>query len=132
MHVTNCKELQLAKFELEQKEAIQKNELVSQFYHTAESLKPVNLITAALNNLTESGPAASANISDATIGIAIGGLVEKIAVGKDPGPLRKTIGSVLSLVVTGIAIKNAEQIKTACSKLLKQAVSFFEGFNRSH
>jgi hypothetical protein len=127
MHITNSKELQAMILELEKKEAMQKDELISQFYNVAESLKPVNIIKNAFNNLTD-----SIEVSDTAIGLIIGGLVEKLILGKSPGLLRKTIASLLSVPITNIAIKNAAYIKTTCSHLLERAVSFFKDISKQH
>jgi hypothetical protein len=126
MRINNNKELALAILKLKEKEALQKNEVILQFHHVTESLKPANLIKNTFSNLTD-----SADLTDTAIGVAVGGLLEKLIMGRSPGILRKMMGSILSIAVTNIAIKNAGYIKTACSHLLEQAVSFFQDLNKS-
>ena len=126
MYITNNKELELAILELKEKEAIEKRVLINQFHSVAESFRPSNLIKDAFGDLTD-----SVDLTDTAIGLAVGGIFDRLIVGRSPGLIKKTIGGLLSIAVTKIAIKNAEYIKTACSHLVKQAASFFQDLNKS-
>jgi hypothetical protein len=127
MHITNNKELELAILELKEKEAGQKTELIAHFHRVAETLRPANLIKNAFSDLGD-----SVDLTDSAIGLAAGSLFEKLIMGRSPGLLRKAIGGLLSIAFTNIAIKNAGYIKTACLCLLEEAISFFQGLNKSN
>jgi hypothetical protein len=127
MHISNNKELALAILELKEKEAVQKTELITHFHHVVEALKPANLFIKAFSDLGD-----SIDLTDSAIGLAAGSLFEKLIMGRSPGLLRKAIGGLLSIAFTNIAIKNAGYIKTACLHLLEEAVSFFQGLNKSN
>jgi hypothetical protein len=126
MRITNNKELELAILELKEKEAIEKKALIDHFHSVVENLSPGKLIKNAFTDLTD-----SSELTDTAIGLAAGGIFERLITGRSPGLIKKTIGGLLSVAVTNIAIKNAGYIKTACSHLLEQAVSFFQDLNKS-
>jgi F0F1-type ATP synthase assembly protein I len=130
--ISNNKELQLAIVELSEQEAALKIDLQHHYNRTVESLKPANLIKNVLENVTGSVQEETAELSDASIGIIIGTLLEKVLLGKSPGLIRKTIAGLSAAVATNIAIRHAGQIKTACARLMQQAVKFFEGLSTTH
>ncbi len=96
---------------LEVEQAVNRQLLKEQFHYTYESLKPVNLIKSALNDISAS-PCLFDNILGAATGLATGYITKKITVGTSGNMFIKLIGSVLQLGVTNIVAQHPEAIKS--------------------
>lgn len=101
---------------LETKQGDEKTLLKEQFRHSFDSLKPVNLIKDAFEDLTNlSG--LKGNALDASLSIATGYLSKKIVVGSSGNVFKNIFGSLVQVAVTSMTLKNADQIKSMASRL---------------
>ena len=104
---------------LEIKQVNEKQLLREQIKITAESLKPVNLVKHALSELTTS-PEIKESMLSTVIGLATGYLSKKIIIGSTHNPIKQFLGFVLQLGVTGVASKNADDIKSVVGGLISK------------
>jgi hypothetical protein len=81
------------------------------FFRTYESLKPINLITSIMDEVTSS-PYLTNNIVDTAIGLTAGYISRKAVVKESDGILRKLFGTVLQFGVTNLVAQNPESIKS--------------------
>lgn len=101
---------------LETKQLNEKNLLKEQFRLSFDSLKPINLIKDAFEDLTNlSG--LKGNALDASLSIATGYLSKKIVVGSSGNVFKNIFGSIVQVAVTSMALKNADEIKSMASRL---------------
>lgn len=84
--------------------------LKEQFHDTYESLRPINLIKNAFNEV--SSPNVQGSLVDNAIGLGTGYLSKKIVVGRSRNPLRKLMGTLLQFAITNVVSKNADGIKS--------------------
>lgn len=101
---------------LETKQLNEKNLLKEQFRLSFDSLKPINLIKDAFEDLTNlSG--LKGNALDVSLSIATGYLSKKIVVGSSGNVFKNIFGSIVQVAVTSMALKNADEIKSMASRL---------------
>lgn len=101
---------------LETKQHNEKDLLKEQFRLSFDSLKPINLIKDAFEDLTNlSG--LKGNALDASLSIATGYLSKKIVVGSSGNVFKNIFGSIVQVAVTSMALKNADEIKSMASRL---------------
>ena len=117
--INSITDLKAAIHLLETKRAIEEQLLREQLKITAESLKPVNLIKHTLSELTTS-PEIKESLLSTLIGLATGYLSKKIIIGSTHNPIKQFLGYVLQLGVTGIASKNAGDIKSVVGGLISK------------
>lgn len=104
-YVAQLKELiRLKEVEQRVEEAIVRE----QFQLTYESLKPLNLLRNTILKATSS-PDLKGNIVNAVLGIASGFIVKKVVELGSKNPLLKTVGTILEIVIAGIAAKKAKE-----------------------
>lgn len=115
--INSITELKAAIHLLEIKRADEEKLLREQFKTTAESLKPINLIKHTLSELTTS-PEVKENLLSTVIGLATGYISKRIVIGSTHNPIKQFLGYVLQLGVTGIASKNAGDIKSVVGGLI--------------
>lgn len=115
--ITFQSELQEAIFQLEIKQADEGALLKEQIKFTFENLRPVNLIKSTLSELT-SEPQLKGELLNATISLAAGFLTKKIVVGATENPLKQVLGTLLQIIVTGIAARNTDGIKSMAQHLI--------------
>lgn len=106
---------------LEFEQTFKEQQLKEQLQITYESLKPVNLIRSALQEVT-SLPYLTDNILGATVGLASGYLTKKIAVGRSGNIIRKLFGIMLQFGVTNLVAQNPETIKSIGRSIYKYLV----------
>lgn len=99
--------IQILEFEHTYKEQL----LKEQFYHTYESLKPVNLIKSVIHDAASS-PYLIDNILGTAVALATGYISKKIAVGGSGNVIRKLFGSILQFGVTNVVAQHADPIKS--------------------
>lgn len=116
--ITTAEELKNAIRILEIDQTLKEQLLKEQFYLTYESLKPVNLIKSALNEVTTS-PYLTDNILGATVGLISGYISKKIAVGKSGGTIRKILGSLLQFGVTNIVAQHTDKLKSVVESIFQ-------------
>jgi hypothetical protein len=110
--ITSSIELKNAIELLEEEQAIKGQLLKEQVFITYESLKPINLITSTLKDLSSS-PYLIENIVGSAVGLATGYVSKKIVVGASAGILRKLFGSILQFGVTNLVAQHPDAIKSA-------------------
>jgi hypothetical protein len=85
--------------------------VIEQLTISYESLKPLNLIKRAFNEIT-TAPDLTNNIVGTLLGLASGFLSKKILVGASANLFRKLLGSVLQFGVTNIVSQHPDAIKS--------------------
>ncbi|MFY9152549.1 MAG: hypothetical protein WAO52_11065 [Prolixibacteraceae bacterium] len=116
--ITSAEELKNAIRILEIDQTLKEQLLKEQFYLTYESLKPVNLIKSALNEVTTS-PYLTDNILGATVGLISGYISKKIAVGRSGSTIRKILGSLLQFGVTNIVAQHTDKLKSVVESIFQ-------------
>lgn len=116
--ITTAEELKNAIRILEIDQTLKEQLLKEQFYLTYESLKPVNLIKSALNEVTTS-PYLTDNILGATVGLISGYISKKIAVGRSGSTIRKILGSLLQFGVTNIVAQHTDKLKSVVESIFQ-------------
>lgn len=112
---------------LEAKQQNDKVLLKEQFKLSFESLKPINLVKDAFNELTNlSG--FDGNTLDTSLGIAAGYFSKKIVVGSSKNPFKKILGNLVQAGVTSYVVNNTDQIKSMATRL---KTSFLSHINKS-
>lgn len=96
---------------LEDEQDYKRRLLKEQLNISYERLKPLNLIRSALKNIYTS-PNLIDNILTPALGLASGYLSRKIFVRTSGNLLRKIIGSVLQIGVTGLVAQHPDTIKS--------------------
>lgn len=104
---------------LEEEQALKGQLLKEQFYITYESLKPVNLLKSAIEEISSS-PYLVNNILGAASGLASGYLSKKMVVGASGNIIRKLIGTVIQFGVTNIVANHPLKIKTISQVLFQR------------
>ena len=98
----------------------QKEDLVllkEQAQLTVESLKPINLLKRALQQIAASSEAKS-NIASTVLALATGFLSKRAVMGVSHNPYKKILGTVLQLGIARLISNNAGSIKLQFEKLL--------------
>jgi hypothetical protein len=107
---------------LEIKQADEKQLLREQLKITTESLKPINLIKHTLIELTTL-PEIKESLLNTVIGLVTGYLSKKIVIGSTHNPIKQILGYALQLGVTGVASKNADDIKSVVGGFISKIFS---------
>jgi len=119
--ITTTTELKNAIRQLEQKQAEEWTLLKQQSLYTYESLKPVNAIKNTLHELMSSSDVKK-DLLGTLLGLAVGFLSKKVAIGSSHNPLKQLLGSILQMGVAGAVSKN-EDIKSTFLSLLRNVFS---------
>ena len=93
--------------------------LKEQFKVTLESLKSINLFKDQFNELTSS-PNLKHDIVNCLLGLAAGYVSKKVAVGPAGNLFKQICSKLLQIGVTSFVSKNADEIKSTVSHLLKK------------
>jgi hypothetical protein len=117
--ITTSADLKMAIQQLEQQQAYEFALLKEEFHATGEKLKPLNIIKRSFKNAV-SGPDLKTNVMNAAIGLATGIVTKKLMVGKTINPLKKLFGALLEMAVANKVSKNAEDIKSTGTAILKK------------
>jgi hypothetical protein len=116
--ITSSSGLKDAIQSLEIEQGIKAQLLRDQFYITVESVKPVNLLRIALNDIATS-PNLLDNILGTALGIVSGFLTNTIFVGASGNMVRKLLGSVLQFGVTNVVADHPDTIKSYGQMILQ-------------
>ncbi len=92
--------------------------LKEQFFITYESLKPVNVLSTTLHDISSS-PYLMENILGSAMGIASGFLTRKIFVGSSGNIIRKLLGSIIQFSVTNVVAQHPESVKSIGQVILQ-------------
>ena len=103
---------------LEMEQAVKMQLLKAQLDYTLESLKPLNLLTNAIKDITSS-PNLINNVLGSVIGIASGYASKKIFLGVSGNIIRKILGSVLQFGVTNAVAQHPDAIKTLGQNIIQ-------------
>ncbi len=124
MHkITTALDLKSAIQELEDKQAVELILLKKQLLSTYESLKPVNIVKNSFKELI-SVLDLKKGVANAAVGISTGIITRKILFGKVNNPLIKLLGFILEMGVVNKVIKNADEIKSMGSSILKKIINY--------
>jgi hypothetical protein len=85
-------------------------QLKDQYYHTYESLKPINIIKKTFGQLATSAEFKE-NIFSNVIGITTGYLTKKVLLGSTHNPIKRILGTLLQFVITNVVTKHADRPK---------------------
>jgi hypothetical protein len=108
--ISTLNELKTAIQILEFDHAIKEQQLKEQIYLIHESLKPVNLIKSALQEVVSS-PYLIDNILGATMGLASGYISRKLIVGGSHNIIRKLFGTIFQFGITNVVSQHTDPIK---------------------
>lgn len=97
--------------------------LKGQCHATYESLKPLNLLKSAFNEVKES-PELKHKLSENAIGFTLGYLTKKVFFGASHNPVKKILGSLFQVAVTNLALKNADKIISVGTSIYKNVSKF--------
>jgi len=97
---------------LQQKQAADLQSLKTQLHDTYESLKPVNLIKTAFQEMISLDELKNTLISSIT-GLVTGYLSKKILVGETNNPFKKTLASVIEFIVASVVAKSTYRSASA-------------------
>jgi hypothetical protein len=104
-------DLRTAIIQLEIKQAEERDLLKGQFLLAYDSIKPINIIKGALNDISSS-PYLIDNVIGTALGMATGYLSKKVIIGTSANIFRNIIGSILQFGVTNLVAKHPDGIKS--------------------
>jgi hypothetical protein len=107
---------------LEEEQIIKRQLLMEQLTISYESLKPLNLLQAAIRDIS-STPELGNNVLGSALGLASGFLSKKIFIGTSGNLFRKLLGSFVQLGVTNIVAKHPEAIKNFGQDIIEHFLS---------
>lgn len=113
--IRNAEELKEAIAELEIRRADELRAIKDQVAVIKESLKPANLVKTAVKKAVTT-PSIRGKIVTSVVGVVAGYLAKKFLVGASKHPLRKIVGSLLQMGVTG----GVHGIRSAGTGLVKR------------
>ena len=117
--ITTSADLKAAIKQLEQQQASEWPLLKEEFLKTADSLKLINIIKSTFKEAVNT-PDLKTDIINSAIGLTTGILAKKIIIGKTLNPLSKLAGVVLEIFVANKTTKNANDIKSLGSFIMKK------------
>lgn len=85
--------------------------LKEQFELTYDSLKPLNIIKKAFDQMTTS-PDLKGNLLSNVIGMATGYITKKVIVRSSHNPFKRILGNVLQFVITNIVSKRTDPLQS--------------------
>lgn len=110
---------------LEERRVKELKELKAQLHLTGESMKPVNLIKSAANELTGNRNVKS-YLLQAGVGLAVGLLTKKIAENSKTGSNGKLVGNIAEMGLNNLTANQYGMIKLAAPLLFGIIVSFIK------
>lgn len=116
--ITSSIELKEAILLLEIQQAYEGQLLKEQFKTTYQNLRPVNLIKNTFKELV-AAPDLKGRIANTAMSLVAGYLSKKALVGSTHNPLKKMLGTVIQMGITGIVAKNSDGIKSTATQLIQ-------------
>ena len=110
------------------KRTLQLKIVKEQLHVTFESLKPINLIKNAFQEVTKS-PELKSNILNNVIGLTTGYLSKKVIVGASHNPIKKLWGTFLQLVITSFVARHSDAVISAGENLYQRFKKHSNNFN---
>ncbi len=117
--IATSEELKKAIKQLELQQASEWPLLKEEFLKTAESLKLKNIIKNTFKEAIDL-PDLKTDIINTAIGLTTGIVAKKLIIGKTLNPLSKLVGVLLEVFVTNKVSKNAGDIKSVGSVIMKK------------
>jgi hypothetical protein len=117
--INSGKDLKSAIQLMEAEQAMKGELLKEQIFTTYESLKPVNLITRTMKDLSSS-PYVINSLAGSALGLATGYFSKRIVVGASTNIIRKLIGTALQFGITTLVAKKAVTIKSTGQSILQR------------
>ena len=109
--ITNSAELKDAIHLLESEQSVKSQALKQQFRLIFESLRPINIIKGAVQDLTDS-PGGITNVLGTGVGLLSGFFSKKYFVGTSGNLFRNLIGSALQFGITNLVSNRAGALNT--------------------
>lgn len=109
-HIKSADDLRTAIRLLEERQQLEKDQLVSDFHGLTESMKPMNLLKSSIHKIT-SKPGLMGSVINASVGIGAGLLSKKLLIGPSTGIVKKIAGNAIKLGVAGLINKKSDKIK---------------------
>ena len=106
--INSSQDLQAAIFMLEQKRNAQRKEIENEVEQIHKSLSVGNIFKSALKNIV-GGDSIGTKAATSALGLGSGLIVQKLVAGKSGGFLKKLLGTVVQIVVTGLVAKNSDK-----------------------
>ncbi len=110
---------------LEERRLNELSELKAQLHLTGESMKPVNLIKSAANELTGNKNIKS-YLLQAGVGLAVGYLTKKLVESSKTNPKSKLIGNIAEMGLNNLTANQYSVVKVAAPLLFGLVVSFIK------
>ncbi len=110
---------------LEERRSNELNELKAQLHLTGESMKPVNLIKSAANELTANKNVKS-YLLQAGVGLAVGLLTKKLVEDSKVSRNGKLIGNMAEMGLNNLTANQYSMIKVAAPLLIGLVVNFIK------
>ncbi len=108
--ITSIEDLKSTIKQLEDEQVVKGLELKEHLLLTYQSLKPLNLMMNALEEIALS-PNILDNVLAAGTGLATGYISNKLFIGTKGGKLRKLFGTLLQYAVSSVVARNPETVK---------------------
>lgn len=105
-------EIRNAIVQLETEQEVKGQLLRQQFQFTYQSLKPINLLKSAVQEIS-STPHLTSKVFGMTTGLGLGYLTRKLVIGASGSIYLKIFASVLQLGVTNLIARHSAEIKSA-------------------
>ena len=121
MDIHDSASLKAAIAELQQRQRIEKQELLDNVHALTESLKPLNLIKSTFHKVT-SAPGFSGGLINTAMSLGAGIVSKKLLIGSSNTLLKKIAGNAVKAGVAGVVAKKAERIKYAGLKLITKLI----------
>jgi hypothetical protein len=118
MEIKNSADLRAAIIALEKKKQDQKRQLDIDYRTFTESLKPMNLIKSTINTMKDS-PGLTGSLLNAGVGLGAGFLSKRMLLGKSSGLLKRLLGNVIQMVVTGAVANNSGNLQKAGKRMFQ-------------
>lgn len=116
--ITSLIELKESILLLEIQQAYEGQLLKEQFKTTYQNLRPVNLIKNSFKELV-AVPDLKGSLVNTAMSLVAGYFSKKALVGSTHNPLKKIIGTVIQMGVSGIVAKNSDGIKSTAVQLIQ-------------
>ncbi len=117
-NITSIEELKNAIQSLEAEQAARINLLKEQFYATAKSFKPANIIASTLKGI-EKSPYLIENILGAAVGLVTGFYSNKLIFNPRGNKIKKLLGVILQIGVSNLVARNQATLRTIGQVIFK-------------
>jgi hypothetical protein len=119
--INNLNELKEAILLLEVQQVKQRIELQEGFKEVYESVTPGKIFRNVVKELA--APDLQANLLNIAVGLATGFLTKKVFIGGSHNPLKKILGTVLELGITGIVARQPGEVLPKAMKWINNILT---------